>query len=240
MQLTVLHYRLAVLSYFFNACSRKARLHLRLLVIKCLHGAAFSFFSFLCTLLCYASLPALLRLVPGCFPCSISGDQSQRFGLSLWLYNKAQQCPPSPPPPTCLSWSEAHSLKLQDVYTEIAKLVQKRVDEDEGRGIAEAMVLRDNIDRKLVKQTVMTSVYGVTFVGARQQIGNRLKERGWEDDRLVYKASCYGARVRLHHCCNLCLSGACCCCSYAAPRSLALWCCDRSCVEDRFALCSLL
>lgn len=83
------------------------------------------------------------------------------------------------------------------MYTEIAKLVQKRVDEDEARGIAEAMVLRDNIDRKLVKQTVMTSVYGVTFVGARQQIGSRLQERGWEDDRLVYKASCYGARVRL-------------------------------------------
>lgn len=85
---------------------------------------------------------------------------------------------------------------LQDVYTEIAQLVQKRVDEDEARGIAEATVLRDNVDRKLVKQTVMTSVYGVTFVGARHQIGNRLRERGWEDDRLVYRASCYGARVR--------------------------------------------
>ncbi len=27
------------------------------------------------------------------------------------------------------------------------------------------------VDRKLVKQTVMTSVYGVTFVGARAQVG---------------------------------------------------------------------
>lgn len=89
---------------------------------------------------------------------------------------------------------------LQDVYTEIAQLVQKRVDEDEARGIPEATVLRDNVDRKLVKQTVMTSVYGVTFVGARHQIGNRLRERGWEDDRLVYKASCYGARVSPHIC----------------------------------------
>lgn len=26
------------------------------------------------------------------------------------------------------------------------------------------------VDRKLVKQTVMTSVYGVTFVGARAQV----------------------------------------------------------------------
>ena len=90
---------------------------------------------------------------------------------------------------------------LQDVYTEIAQLVQKQVEVDEARGIPEATVLRDNVDRKLVKQTVMTSVYGVTFVGARHQIGNRLKERGWEDDRLVYKASCYGARVSAHPTC---------------------------------------
>jgi hypothetical protein len=34
------------------------------------------------------------------------------------------------------------------------------------------------VDRKLVKQTVMTSVYGVTHIGARQQIENRLRERG--------------------------------------------------------------
>ncbi len=81
------------------------------------------------------------------------------------------------------------------MYSEIAKLVQQRVDKDQGLGVPEAMVLRDNVDRKLVKQTVMTSVYGVTFVGARQQIGNRLKERGWDDERLVYKTSCYGARV---------------------------------------------
>ncbi len=84
---------------------------------------------------------------------------------------------------------------MQDVYSEIAKLVQNRVARDEADGVPEAMVLRDNVNRKLVKQTVMTSVYGVTFVGARQQIGNRLKERGWDDERLVYKTSCYGARV---------------------------------------------
>ena len=112
------------------------------------------------------------------------------------------------------------------------------------------------MDRKLVKQTVMTSVYGVTFVGARAQasthyparataaagalrqekpltqlvpvacpsgracraccphvpthpppvcllphsrcllqIGNRLKERGFEDNQFLYKVSCYSAKV---------------------------------------------
>ena len=45
-----------------------------------------------------------------------------------------------------------------------------------------AACLAPHVDRKLVKQTVMTSVYGVTHVGARQQIQNRLKERGAVDD----------------------------------------------------------
>lgn len=56
------------------------------------------------------------------------------------------------------------------------------------------------IDRKLVKQTVMTSVYGVTFVGARNQVWNRLKERdimASDDDKDLYKASCYAAKVNL-------------------------------------------
>jgi DNA-directed RNA polymerase len=52
------------------------------------------------------------------------------------------------------------------------------------------------VDRKLVKQTVMTSVYGVTYVGAREQIKKRLKERGViADDSQLFGASCYAARV---------------------------------------------
>lgn len=37
-----------------------------------------------------------------------------------------------------------------------------------------ARVLLNHITRKVVKQTVMTSVYGVTFVGARRQIAYAL------------------------------------------------------------------
>lgn len=47
-----------------------------------------------------------------------------------------------------------------------------------------------------VKQTVMTSVYGVTFIGARQQISSRLKERGWTHDETIFRVSNYGAKVR--------------------------------------------
>jgi len=54
------------------------------------------------------------------------------------------------------------------------------------------------VDRKLVKQTVMTSVYGVTFIGARQQIMKRLQEKGHiTDEKLLYNVSCYATRVTL-------------------------------------------
>ena len=48
-----------------------------------------------------------------------------------------------------------------------------------------------------MKQTVMTSVYGVTYIGARDQIKRRLKERGViTDDKELFGASCYAAKVR--------------------------------------------
>lgn len=40
-----------------------------------------------------------------------------------------------------------------------------------------ARALNGNVYRNTIKQTVMTSVYGVTWVGAREQIQKRLKER---------------------------------------------------------------
>ena len=87
----------------------------------------------------------------------------------------------------------------QDVYTEISRLVKQRVQSDAAAGVPEAQTLLSSteVDRKLVKQTVMTSVYGVTFVGARAQIGSRLRERGFEDNHAMYKVSCYSARVTL-------------------------------------------
>lgn len=42
----------------------------------------------------------------------------------------------------------------------------------------------------------MTSVYGVTYVGAREQIKRRLEEKGLiTDDRVLFAASCYAAKV---------------------------------------------
>lgn len=54
----------------------------------------------------------------------------------------------------------------------------------------------NQVDRKLVKQTVMTSVYGVTLVGAKDQISQRLKERASiGNERQLFSASCYAAKV---------------------------------------------
>ena len=59
------------------------------------------------------------------------------------------------------------------MYSGLAKVVAKRVEKDVEDGVEIAKLIQPQIDRKLVKQTVMTSVYGVTYIGARQQIYNR-------------------------------------------------------------------
>jgi DNA-directed RNA polymerase len=47
-----------------------------------------------------------------------------------------------------------------------------------GKQRQELAVLLDGfVDRKMVKQTVMTSVYGVTYRGARAQVENRIREK---------------------------------------------------------------
>ncbi|KAK9808067.1 hypothetical protein WJX73_001423 [Symbiochloris irregularis] len=61
-----------------------------------------------------------------------------------------------------------------------------------------ARLILPHVDRKLVKQTVMTSVYGVTHQGARSQISNRLRERGVDaesDD--FFSASNYATQITM-------------------------------------------
>ncbi|KAL8813975.1 MAG: hypothetical protein Q9223_006765, partial [Gallowayella weberi] len=63
-----------------------------------------------------------------------------------------------------------------DIYTGVAELVQDDIAEAAKQGDALAKLLEGKITRKVVKQTVMTNVYGVTFAGARIQVTRRLKE----------------------------------------------------------------
>ncbi|KAL1563208.1 DNA-directed RNA polymerase 2, chloroplastic/mitochondrial [Salvia divinorum] len=94
--------------------------------------------------------------------------------------------------------------KPADVYSGIASRVLDIMKEDAQKDPAEypealhARLLVNQVDRKLVKQTVMTSVYGVTYIGARDQIKRRLKERDpIGDDAEIFGAACYAAKVTL-------------------------------------------
>ncbi|KAJ6794908.1 DNA-directed RNA polymerase 1B, mitochondrial-like [Iris pallida] len=94
--------------------------------------------------------------------------------------------------------------KPADVYSGIAARVLEIMKRDAEKDPAtepnalRAKLLLNQVDRKLVKQTVMTSVYGVTYVGAREQIKRRLKERGViADESELFSASCYVAKTTL-------------------------------------------
>ncbi|GAV60087.1 RNA_pol domain-containing protein [Cephalotus follicularis] len=94
--------------------------------------------------------------------------------------------------------------KPADVYSGIAGRVLDIMRQDARKDPAifpealHARTLINQVDRKLVKQTVMTSVYGVTYIGARDQIKRRLKERGAIEDGVeLFGASCYAAKTTL-------------------------------------------
>lgn len=69
-----------------------------------------------------------------------------------------------------------------------------------------ALFVRGHVSRKVIKQTVMTSVYGVTYTGARAQVQARLKEifvvdindkDAQEMEKNIFEASSYVARLTL-------------------------------------------
>lgn len=66
------------------------------------------------------------------------------------------------------------SERPQDVYKFVAGLVEERLTKEAADGNKYAQFLQGRISRKVVKQTVMTNVYGVTYVGAVAQIEKQL------------------------------------------------------------------
>ncbi|RAL65657.1 hypothetical protein DID88_005328 [Monilinia fructigena] len=61
-----------------------------------------------------------------------------------------------------------------DVYTAVANLVKESIAKDLLDDHPKAKLLDGKITRKVVKQTVMTNVYGVTFIGAKAQVRKQL------------------------------------------------------------------
>jgi DNA-directed RNA polymerase len=79
----------------------------------------------------------------------------------------------------------------QDVYSDVASLVEQARQKDEENGVQVAKELRNFIKRKVIKQTVMTTVYGVTKYGARLQIAKQLKDVEDFPQEWVWVASSY-------------------------------------------------
>ncbi|KAH9461338.1 hypothetical protein Pst134EA_017647 [Puccinia striiformis f. sp. tritici] len=88
-------------------------------------------------------------------------------------------------------------IKPGDVYSKVAVEVNKLVDQDAENGNDIAKALKGHIKRKVVKQTVMTTVYGVTFVGAREQIKRQLKDLGVIPIPNLYISAAYVATLVL-------------------------------------------
>ncbi|XP_032688017.1 DNA-directed RNA polymerase, mitochondrial isoform X2 [Odontomachus brunneus] len=64
----------------------------------------------------------------------------------------------------------------QDVYSVVVAMVDEFRKRDAENGLEIAQVLEGHISRKVIKQTVMTTVYGVTKFGARLQITRQLSD----------------------------------------------------------------
>ncbi|XP_012535388.1 DNA-directed RNA polymerase, mitochondrial isoform X2 [Monomorium pharaonis] len=81
--------------------------------------------------------------------------------------------------------------KPQDVYSDVAAMVDeyRRVDAEAGNEVAKA--LEGHVSRKVMKQTVMTTVYGVTKFGARLQIARQLSDLQDFDQKYVWTGSIY-------------------------------------------------
>lgn len=72
----------------------------------------------------------------------------------------------------------------QDVYSTVANRVEELRKIDAEDGVQVAVDLEGIIKRKIVKQTVMTTVYGVTAYGAQLQIKKQLKNVDFPNESL--------------------------------------------------------
>lgn len=96
-----------------------------------------------------------------------------------------------------------------DIYSLIADIVRIQVERDAGAGNPIAQSVSDHVERSVVKQNVMTNVYGVTAIGARQQVKEKLRIRGLHGDPL-YKGSFYLANVTMQTLADECRGSAAC------------------------------
>ncbi|XP_061936376.1 DNA-directed RNA polymerase, mitochondrial isoform X2 [Apis cerana] len=63
----------------------------------------------------------------------------------------------------------------KDIYSEVVSIIENRRQIDAKNNVKVAQLLEGFIKRKIIKQTVMTTVYGVTKYGAKHQIARQLR-----------------------------------------------------------------
>ncbi|VDM34567.1 unnamed protein product [Hydatigera taeniaeformis] len=92
----------------------------------------------------------------------------------------------------------------RDVYSDVTEVVEARRRADAAEGNEIAIALEGAVQRRVIKQSVMTTVYGVTLYGAMAQIRRQLRElpifqtpAGADADRRLGPASVYLARLTL-------------------------------------------
>ena len=79
-------------------------------------------------------------------------------------------------PSDCKAVNLAPDTKPNDVYIEVLAVVYDRIKFEADRGDELAIMTLPYLCRSTVKQPIMTTVYGVTRIGARSQIQDRLRE----------------------------------------------------------------
>ncbi|KAF9017666.1 DNA/RNA polymerase [Hymenopellis radicata] len=84
-----------------------------------------------------------------------------------------------------------------DVYTYVANMVELQIVKDVESGNPAAIMLQNKVSRKVVKQTVMTTVYGVTYIGAREQIEKQIRAIDEFKDADSWMLSSYLAKAVL-------------------------------------------
>ncbi|KAK7074998.1 hypothetical protein SK128_009855 [Halocaridina rubra] len=85
----------------------------------------------------------------------------------------------------------------QDVYSSVVELVEQERRKDALAGKEIAKALEGFVHRKVIKQTVMTTVYGVTRFGARLQIERQLKDLNFPPTK-TWRASHYLVQKTFH------------------------------------------
>jgi len=88
-----------------------------------------------------------------------------------------------------------------DPYSRIAQLVAQRVASAAADGYELAKILDAHVTRDVVKQPCMTTLYGVTQIGARRQVTRKLEG---VDEEHRYEASKYLAKLALQAMRDIC------------------------------------